>query len=90
MSAIEKDFEIISSTEFQKAYGRYLDESLKKPLLISTHKRTTHALISIDEFREYKKLRDGEKIAIHISEISDDDFDLIMNSKIPEEHNPEN
>ena len=46
MSAIEKDFEIISSTEFQKAYGRYLDESLKKPLLISTHKRTTHALIS--------------------------------------------
>lgn len=89
MSATEKDFESVSSTEFQKAYGRYFDESLKNPVLITTHKRVTHALISIDEFREYKKLKDGAKLAIHISELSDDDFQSIMDAEILDEHDPE-
>ncbi len=84
-----KNVERVSSTEMQKNWGRTLRKSLTTAVLITQHDEETHALISIEEFIEYQKLKDGGRIAMHINEISEEDFQSIMDSEIPQEHDPE-
>jgi hypothetical protein len=84
-----KDIQRVSSTTMQRSIGLYLNKSLKEPLLITTHDRDTHALISIEEFIEYQKLKDGYRISLHLNELSDEEFQTIMDAEIPPEHDPE-
>lgn len=44
------DNKTVTSTEFQKRAGVYLDEAAKAPVFITKHDRTSRVLIDIDEY----------------------------------------
>ena len=48
----------ISATALQRNYGEVLAEALEEPVIIKNHRRETHAILSIKEFRILQKARD--------------------------------
>ncbi len=84
-----KEPQRVSSTEMQKNWGHTLRTSLRRAVLITQHNEETHALIPIEEFKEYQKLKEGDRIAMHVTELSDEDFQAFMDAEIPPEHDPE-
>ena len=72
----------VASTEFQNRAGVYIERSGKDPVFITKHSRPVRVLLDIDE---YRKLRKSYREALHVSELSDADFQAIMTAEIPVE-----
>jgi prevent-host-death family protein len=74
------------ATEIRKNFGAYHDKALKEPVQITKYGRETAYLVSAETFNEmwasYRK-------AMPVSELSDAEMDLIMQAKVPPDHNYE-
>lgn len=74
----------VTSREFQRNLGRYQDEALKEPVVITHHGRHRLVLISVDE---YQQLIKRARTALHVSELSKHDVDMIRETAMSEKHN---
>ena len=72
----------VTSAEFQKAFGRYREEALSGPVTITHHGRESLVLLSAGEYRRLKQ-RDRE--ALHVWELSTDDLAAIAAAEAPAE-----
>lgn len=72
----------ISSTEFQKNPGRYIDRALGEPVTITRHGRETVVMIRPEEYRRLKR-RDREVLLVE--ELSDQDIRALVDAVPPEE-----
>lgn len=47
---------LVTSTEFQRKAGRFLDEARKEPIGIQKHGRKSHVLVDAEEYARLKAL----------------------------------
>jgi len=72
----------ISSTEFQKAFGRVREAALRSPVTITHHGRDSLVLVAADE---YRRLKSRDRQALRVSELSDAEMTAIIEAEIPAE-----
>lgn len=70
----------VSSTEFQKAFGRIRETALRTPVTITHHGRDSLVLVAADEFR---RLKARDRQALHVSELTDAEMQAILDAEIP-------
>ena len=52
----------VTSAQFQKAFGRFREEALREPVVITNHGRESLVLLSA---REYRRLKEQDRRALH-------------------------
>ena len=72
----------VSSREFQRDFGRFQDEALKSPLLITRNGRDRLVILS---FEEYERLKRRDRRALAIEELSDAEVEAIRSAEPPSE-----
>ncbi len=72
----------VSSTEFQKAFGRIRETALRTPVTITHHGRESLVLVAAEE---YRRLKARDRRALHVSELTDEEMQGIMDAEIPQE-----
>lgn len=73
----------ISSTDLSNRLGQYQDEALIRPLIITKNKRDRLVLLSIEEYRRLKQL---DRKALFVKELTDADLEAISRAEVPVEH----
>jgi prevent-host-death family protein len=73
---------VVSSGEIQKEFGRYRAIAHREAVVITNHGREDLVLLSAEEYRRLKEL---EERAFHVSEMSDDDLASLSQVEIPAE-----
>lgn len=72
----------ITSREFQRNFGRFQDEALKSPLLITRNGRDRLVILSVDE---YERLKRRDRQALAVEELSDAEIEAIRDAEPPAE-----
>jgi prevent-host-death family protein len=72
----------VSSTEFQKAFGRIRETALRTPVTITHHGRDSLVLVAADE---YRRLKARDRRAAFVSELTDEEMRAIAEAEIPAE-----
>ena len=72
----------VSSAEFQREFGRYRSIAHREPVTITAHGRDDVVLLAADE---YRRLRSLERLAMHVSELSDDELAALEAVEVPAE-----
>jgi PHD/YefM family antitoxin component YafN of YafNO toxin-antitoxin module len=72
----------VTSAQLQKSFGRWREEALREPVVITNHGRESLVLLSAEEYRRLKR-RDRE--ALHVWELDDRDVEAIAGAQAPEE-----
>jgi prevent-host-death family protein len=73
----------VTAAEFQRYFGRYQDEALTQPVVITRNGRERVVMISVDEYRRLKR-RDRE--VLRAGELSDTDLAAIAKSEMDPRH----
>jgi prevent-host-death family protein len=71
----------VSAAEFQRYFGRYQDEALTQPVVITRNGRERLVMISVDE---YRRLRRSDRQVLRAGELSDADLAAIEETQAPE------
>jgi prevent-host-death family protein len=73
----------VSAAEFQRYFGRYQDEALTQPVVITRNGRERLVMLSVDEYRRLKR-RDRE--VLRAGDLSDDDLAAIAKVEMDPRH----
>lgn len=71
----------VSAAEFQRYFGRYQDEALTQPVVITRNGRERLVVISVDE---YRRLRRSDRQVLRSGELSDNDLAALEETRAPE------
>ena len=71
----------VSAAEFQRYFGRYQDEALTQPVVITRNGRERLVMISVDE---YRRLRRSDRQVLRPGELSDADLAALEETRAPE------
>jgi prevent-host-death family protein len=71
----------VSAAEFQRYFGRYQDEALTQPVVITRNGRERLVMISVDE---YRRLRRSDRQVLRAGELSDADLAALEETRAPE------
>ncbi len=74
----------VSSTDLSNRLGQYQDEALKGPIIITKNNRERLVMLSIEEYRRLKQL---DRRALFVEELSDADLEAISRAEVSNEHN---
>lgn len=72
----------VTSRELKQNYGRYRVKAHQEPVYITNHGKDDLVLLSVDE---YNRLRQLEKRAFYVTELTDDDLTAFDHVEIPDE-----
>ncbi len=72
----------VSAAEFQRNIGRYQDEALREPVLVTRNGRERTVLISTAEYRRLKRY---DRQVMGLEDFSEADIALLEKSRAPEE-----
>jgi prevent-host-death family protein len=75
------DMITVSAAEFQRYFGRYQDEALTQPVVITRNGRERVVMISVDEYRRLKR-RDRQ--VLRAGELSDADLAALEETRAPD------
>jgi prevent-host-death family protein len=75
----------VSAAEFQRNFGRYQDEALLHPVVITRNGRERLVVISTEEYRRLRR-RAGE--ALLAAELTDAELDAIASTEMDPRHEP--
>jgi prevent-host-death family protein len=70
----------VSAAEFQRYFGRYQDEALTQPVVITRNGRERLVMISVDE---YRRLRRSDRQVLRSGELSDADLAALEETRAP-------
>ena len=70
----------ITSTEFQKRAGQYIDASAKNPIFITRHNRPVRVLIDIDLYERFIEYEKSTQEAHSPETATQDHLDVILAS----------
>jgi prevent-host-death family protein len=71
----------VSAAEFQRYFGRYQDEALTQPVVITRNGRERLVMISVDE---YRRLSRTDRQVLRAGELSDADLTALEETRAPE------
>lgn len=72
----------VSAAEFQRNIGRYQDDALREPVVVTRNGRERTVLIST---AEYQRLKRYDRQVLGLEDFSDADIALLKESRTPEE-----
>jgi prevent-host-death family protein len=73
----------VSAAEFQRYFGRYQDEALTQPVVITRNGRERLVMLSIDE---YRRLRRRSREVIRVEDLSDEEVAQIAKGRMDPRH----
>ena len=73
----------VSSTDLSNKLGQYQDEALVRPVIITKNNRDRLVMLSIEEYRRLKQL---DRKAHFVEELTDADLEAISRAEIPVGH----
>jgi prevent-host-death family protein len=71
----------VSAAEFQRNIGRYQDDALREPVVVTRNGRERTVLISTEE---YQRLKRYDRQVLGLEDFSDADIALLKKSRTPE------
>lgn len=75
----------VSATDFSRGFGKYRDEVHSAGVIeITSHDRVVGAYISPKELEHFRRLKQRERQAFHVSEVDDDLLSSIENAEYGE------
>jgi prevent-host-death family protein len=72
----------VSAAEFQRYFGRYQDEALTQPVVITRNGRERLVMISVDEYR--RLIRRSDRQVLRAGELSNADLAALEETRAPE------
>jgi prevent-host-death family protein len=69
---------LVTSADFQKAFGRFREKALQGPVVITNHGRESLVLLSA---QEYRRLKSQDRRALHPWELSPRDIEALKASQ---------
>ena len=74
---------IVTSAEAQKNFGRYREQALAEPVVVTQYGKPSVVIISA---AEYERLSELDRRVMRLDDMSDDEIEEMLASKIPPEH----
>jgi prevent-host-death family protein len=74
---------IVTSAEAQKNFGRYREQALANPVIVTQYGKPSVVIISA---AEYERLKELDRRVMRLEEMSDAEIEEMLNSEIPQEH----
>jgi prevent-host-death family protein len=74
---------IVTSAEVQKNFGRYREQALADPVVVTQYGKPSVVIISAGE---YERLRELDRRVMRLEDMSDAEIEEMLNSEIPREH----
>jgi prevent-host-death family protein len=71
----------VTAAEFQRYFGRYQDEALTQPVVITRNGRERVVMISVDEYRRLKR---RDRRVIGLEDFTDEDIAALEETRAPE------
>jgi PHD/YefM family antitoxin component YafN of YafNO toxin-antitoxin module len=72
----------VTSSEFQKGYGRYSSLAKREPVTITNHGRDELVILDADEYDRLRQL--DTRVAMPVEALSEADLKRLEQSKIPD------
>lgn len=69
-----------TASEVNKHFGQFHDKAMVEPVRVTKHGRETVFIVSAERFHQ---LRQGERAALAVSELSTDELALIAAAEVP-------
>jgi prevent-host-death family protein len=76
---VERNDETVTSTEFSKKVGKFMEKSAKAPVFITKYNRPARVLLDIEEYERLKQ-RDTRR-ALAAADMSDEHKGMIANAE---------
>ncbi len=73
----------VAAGTVQRNFGRYQDEALVEPVVVTKYGRPSVVILSAGEYERLKKL---DRQALAVTELSDEDIAAIKAARIPAKH----
>jgi prevent-host-death family protein len=73
----------VTAAEFQRHFGRYQDQALTQPVVITRNGRERLVMISVDE---YRRLRRRSREVIRVEDLSDEEVAQIVAGRMDPRH----
>ncbi len=74
---------IVTSAEVQKNFGRYREQALADPVVVTQYGKPSVVIISA---AEYERLKELDRRVMRLEEMSDAEIEEMLGSEIPQEH----
>ena len=74
---------IVTSAEAQKNFGRYREQALAEPVVVTQYGKPSVVMISA---AEYERLKELDRRVMRLEEMSDAEIEEMLRSSIPPEH----
>jgi prevent-host-death family protein len=74
---------IVTSAEAQKNFGRYREQALAEPVVVTQYGKPSVVIISA---AEYARLKELDRRVMRLDEMSDGEIEEMLNTSIPSEH----
>jgi prevent-host-death family protein len=74
---------VVSSAEAQKNFGRYREQALAEPVVVTQHGKPSVVILSA---AEYERLKELERRVRRLDEMSDAEIEEMAESEIPPQH----
>lgn len=74
---------VVSSAEAQKNFGRYREQALTEPVVITQHGKPSVVILSA---AEYERLKDLDRRVRLLDDMSDAEIEEMAASEIPPQH----
>lgn len=69
---------LVTSADFQKAFGRFREKALQEPVVITNHGRESLVLLSA---QEYRRLKSQDRRALHPWELNPREVEALTASQ---------
>ena len=73
----------VTSAEAQKNFGRYREQALAEPVVVTQYGKPSVVIISAVE---YERLKELDRRVMRLDDMSDAEIEDMLNSVIPPEH----
>lgn len=74
---------VVTSAEAQKNFGRYREQALAEPVVVTQYGKPSVVIISA---AEYERLKEVDRRVMRLDDMSDDEIEDMLSSSIPHEH----
>jgi prevent-host-death family protein len=73
----------VTSAEAQKNFGRYREQALEEPVVVTQYGKPSVVILSATE---YERLRELDRRVMRLDEMSDAEIEEMADSEIPPQH----
>jgi prevent-host-death family protein len=74
---------IVTSAEAQKNFGRYREQALAEPVVVTQYGKPSVVMISA---AEYERLKELDRRVMRLDDMSDEEIEEMLHSEIPPEY----